>query len=57
MQHKPEGANWVKTELEESRTKAQRALEKIKQKRKNKKFKLVKVCDHPPTYKEIEIKD
>lgn len=33
-----------------------KALKKVKDQRVNKKFKMIKVSDHPVTYKEVEIK-
>lgn len=41
------GAFWLKD--------AKKILEQIKSRKKNKKFKLVKVCDRPLTFKEVEI--
>lgn len=52
------GDNWTKEETQkEILNMAQKALKKIKKSRKDKKYKLVKVSDHPPTYKEVELKE
>lgn len=34
---------------------AKRVLEEVKERRKQFKYKLVKICDHPLTYKEVKI--
>ena len=34
---------------------AKRVLEEVKERRKQFKYKLVKICDHPLTYKEVRI--
>jgi hypothetical protein len=49
--------NWVYTQSGDFfKKQAEKNLKKIKEGRKNKKFKLVKISDTPATYKEIEIK-
>ena len=45
-----ENANFLKKE-------AERELKKAKDQRKGKRFVMVKVCDKPLTYKEIEVND
>lgn len=54
MKNKPTGANWIKTEAEDRRTQAQKALQKAKSQRKGR-YQMVKVCDFPLTYKEVKI--
>ena len=50
--------NWTKTDTPRSRKhKAEIELKKIKKIRKEKTLRMVKVCDHPLTYKEIEVED
>lgn len=48
--------NWVTVRTPKFlKTEAQKALEKVKQQRKGKTFKMVKVSDRPVTYKEVEV--
>ncbi len=49
------GANWAKNYSSGNRKKSLKATKKVKCNRKGKKFKLIKICDHPPTWKEVEI--
>jgi hypothetical protein len=50
--------NWVKEDNHQTHhKKAKKRLEEIKDQRKNKKYKMVKINDNPPTYTEVEIKD
>jgi hypothetical protein len=49
--------NWVEDNTHKARTiSATERLVKYKASVKGKKYQLVKVCDHPLTYKEVEIK-
>jgi hypothetical protein len=49
--------NWIHKEGGDYHKKqADKNLKKIKEGRKGKTFTMVKVCDHPVTYKEIEVK-
>ena len=50
--------NWIYKEGGDFHKKnADKVLKKVKEGRKNKKFRLVKINDTPVTYKEIEVKD
>lgn len=50
--------NWTSAETPRFlKEEGEKALKKIIKSRIGKKFKMVKVCDRPLTYKEIEIKD
>ena len=50
--------NWVYIQSGDFfKKQAEKNLKKIKEGRKNKKFRLVKISDTPVTYKEIEVKD
>lgn len=52
------GDNWTKEETQnELKKRAEKALKKVKEQNKEKRFKTIKVCDKPLTYKEVEIKD
>ena len=49
--------NWVEDNTHKAQTKeAQKKLNDFKRDQQNKKFQLVKVSDHPLTYKEVEVK-
>jgi len=55
--HRPK-ENWTKEETRKYlHAQAEKQSRKNKESRKGKKFRLVKVCDHPATYKEIEVKN
>jgi len=48
--------NWIKSSNQPTRmAKAKNALAKIKNELKGKKFRLIKVSDHPVTFIEIEV--
>ena len=48
--------NWVQQEtLDFLRARDKKRLEKLKAKRSKKRYKLIKVCDMPETWKEIQI--
>ena len=52
------GDNWTKEDSKKSLVeKTQKVLKDVKKERSKRKYKLVKVCDHPLTIKEVEIKD
>lgn len=51
------GASWVNDFGREQHRKAVRVAREEKKKREGKKYKLIKVCDKPPTYKEVEVID
>jgi hypothetical protein len=52
------GDNWTKESTpKELKKKANKVLDQLKKDRSGRVFKLIKVCDKPLTYKEIEIKD
>ena len=48
--------NWRKGQKSSEREKDIRALKKVKEGRKYKKYRMVKISDRPLTYKEVEIK-
>jgi len=48
--------NWIKDQtLDYLRDRDRKRLEKLKAKRSKKRFRMVKVCDCPLTYKEIQL--
>jgi len=48
--------NWTKEETQKYlHNRAKKAVKNEDKKREGKKYRLVKVCDHPATYKEVEI--
>lgn len=49
------GANWAKDSRRNSRKTALQMTKKVKCQKKGRKFMVIKVSDHPKTYKEIEI--
>lgn len=49
------GADWAKNYSSGNRSKAMKVTKNLKCKRKGKKFKVVKICDCPPTWKEVEV--
>ncbi len=49
------GANWVKDSRKNSRKRAMLATKEEKCRKKGRKFIMVKVCDNPKTYKEVEV--
>ena len=51
------GAEWATNYLTNSRKRAMKVTKKVQCDRKGKKFKMVKICDHPPTWKEVEDTD
>lgn len=51
------GANWAKDSNKNSRKKALLSSKQEKCRRKGKKFKMVKISNKPPTYKEVEVFD
>jgi len=51
------GATWAKNYSSSNRGKAMKATKKVKCERKGKKFKLIKVSDTPPTWKEVEVEE
>lgn len=51
------GADWAKDYLSNHKKKAMLAAKKLKCSRKGKKFKMIKICDNPPTWKEVEVLD
>jgi hypothetical protein len=49
--------NWIHKEAGDFHKKnGDKALKKAKDQRRGKTFRMVKVCDHPITWKEIEVK-
>lgn len=51
------GANWAKDSRNSSRKKALLASKQEMCRKKGRKFKMIKISDHPPTYKEVEVFD
>lgn len=49
------GADWAKNYSSGNRSKAMKVTKNLKCKRKGKKFKVIKVSDSPPTWKEVEV--
>jgi len=49
------GANWAKDYSKNNKSVSLKALKKVKCDRRGKKFQLIKVCNSPPTWKEVEI--
>lgn len=49
------GANWAFDFGREQHKKAVKISKEEQKKREGKKFKYIKICDKPPTYKEVEI--
>lgn len=49
-------ANWVKEEKNKVREEALYLKKEVDKWREDKKFKLIKISNNPPTWKEIEIK-
>lgn len=49
------GAEWAKNYLNSNKKRAMKVTKNITCSRKGKKFKIIKICDAPPTWKEIEI--
>ena len=48
--------NWTATEAPKFlKREAEKTLEKLNKQRTGKKYKMVKVSDRPPTYKEVEV--